>query len=717
VARFFKQMPVRFLVASARYISLSLLILAVIMSTVLTAQVPGQLPTELASWSFETAEQGLTLEKISATHAKIEGIFRPVPGPVGPAILMDGYTTQIRMAALDALTHAQEFSIACWVKVDAYPWNSLPILDQVDSGGSLFFGLDPEGHILAHVRRGGVSGQWMSVEAVPLRRWSLVTLTFDQAGKAGFFIDSAVATPSHWTEGGMATMPIESTAGGLLIGHVREPLLPGPPKTIHPQLAVAYSLEGSLGGVTIYAGVLNSIDVKMLFELANKRMLEATPPPPFPRAKTGSGPFGAFYTTLYFDAGWDMARRIGENSDVVVRFPQAPIQLVFWQGNNFVPAWVTENNRWYTDEFMEVYGHPRCPDGEDCEPMSDKQSRYSHVRILENSPARVVIHWRYALSEVENYKIADAPSSIAWGDWGDEYWYIYPDGIAVRKQVLWSDIPEREKSEFQESIVLIPAGERPEDSIHYDALTFADLKGNTHTYSWQPKATPGLSLPVGPEHFPEAANAVIQWVNLKSQWKPFEVAWGSPVTFDAYNGEQSISAFEWWNHWPVAQIPSSGRSAVAADRPGHTSVSHIYWPIYDQDAQHIERILMTGLTALPAKALVDTAASWRTPAKAVVDPDVPIHYDPTQRAFLLKVSEPKTLQITLHGTETNPVFHPAFVLAGWSGGARISVKGREAHSFEPSIGRVNQLDGSSLIVFLPVAASSDITVTISPLNE
>jgi Concanavalin A-like lectin/glucanases superfamily len=698
----------------ASHLRLCLLILTVIMTRTVSAQTPHPLPVELAKWTFDAADHGSAFETFSRTEAKIEGVFEPMAGPVGPAILMDGYTTQIHTAPMSALARAQEFSITCWIKVDAYPWNSLPIVDQASGSESLFLGLGPEGHLLARVERKPVAGQWVSAESVPLRTWTLVTLTFDRAGKAGFFIDDAAATAGKWAEGGMATLPPLSTEDGLLIGHVRDPLLPGPPKTIHPQLPVAYSLEGSLGSVTVYGGVLGRADVQALYGRADKQLLKQTPAPPFPRAEIGPGPFGAFYTTLRFNPGWDMARRMAEDSDVVVRFPQAPIQLVFWQGNNFVPAWVTENNRWYTDEFVEVYGHPRCPDGEDCEPMSDKQSRYSHVRILESTPARVVIHWRYALSEVEKYKIADAPSPTAWGDWADEYWFVYPDGIAVRKQVLWSDAPEREKAEFQESIVLIPAGERPEDSIHYDALTFADTNGNTHTYSWQPKSAPGLSLPIGPKHFPEAVNAVIQWVNLKSEWKPFEVAWGSPVSFDAYNGEQSISAFEWWNHWPVAQIPSSGRSAVAPDRPGHTSVSHIYWPIFAQDQQRIQRILMTGLTTLPANDLVETAASWRTPAKADVDSGLPIQYDPAQRAYVLKVVQPGSLQITLHGTQASPVFHPAIVIAGWTGGAKISVKGAAAGSPEPSIGHLDALNGSRLVVFLPVAASSDVDVTVSP---
>ena len=164
---------------------------------------------------------------------------------------------------------------------------------------------------------------------------------------------------------------------------------------------------------------------------------------------------------------------------------------------------MTENNRWYTDEFMEIYGHPLLPgQGEDCEPMSDKQARdLPHVRILESTPARAVVHWRYALSEVEKYGIGDATNSRDWGDWADEYWTVYPDGIAVRKSVLWSTAAERDHTEFQESIVLIPPGEIPEDSVNFDALTFADTAGASTTYRWQPKVEKGLALPHGPESF------------------------------------------------------------------------------------------------------------------------------------------------------------------------------------------------------------------------
>jgi hypothetical protein len=63
---------------------------------------------------------------------------------------------------------------------------------------------------------------------------------------------------------------------------------------------------------------------------------------------------------------------------------------------------VTENGRWIGDQCAE--------DNRDefgcIEHMSDKQSRYSHVRVIENTSAHVVVHWRYALADVK-YNIGE----------------------------------------------------------------------------------------------------------------------------------------------------------------------------------------------------------------------------------------------------------------------------------------------------------------------
>jgi len=665
-------------------------------------------PTVAARWTFSQQTDGSVVETVSGAKAQLKGnVYRGI-SPVGAALQFDGYTGAITTQPVSALNRTSDLAVSAWIQLDAYPWNQVPILDQQTSQGDFFFGVDDVGRLIFRI--GSSNRLTQSDLSIPLRRWSLVTVNLEN-GVPAFTINgvetkilSVANTPAHDAS--------HTPSNDLIIGHVRSPLLPGAPKSIHPDLPVEYSIEGSLGELTIYAGPLGAEQVKALMARANPELHKPKEWAPLPRWTGGPGSFGAFYTTLHFDPLWDKTRRVGPDSDVVVRFPDSSVQLIFWQGNNYVPAWVTENNHWYTDEFMEIFGHPRCPYGEDCEPMSDKQVRYSRVRILESTPARVVIDWRYALSEVQNYAIGDAGSPTAWGDWADEYWTVYPDHVAIRRSVLWSTVAERDKTEFQESIVIVPPGQTPEDSIHFDALTFANLDGQAATYSWQPKTTEGLTLPKGPPGFPKPIDPVIQWVNLKSQWKPFEIPWGGPVTTDAYNGEPSISSFEWWNHWPVAQIPSSGRPALAADRPGHTSLSHLYWPAYQRTDQTLTKLLMDGLTTLPATDLVPLAKSWRLPASLRTENGTVIPYDQAQRAYVFPADLSLPIHLTLDASKEHPAKHFALVIPGWSDSAKLTVL-RGAKPVEVQYGMVSDLEGSRLILYVPIEAEHAVEFELS----
>ena len=671
----------------------------------LAAQSPGDDPV-VARWNFRV-ENGTVTELVAGSRAQVKGNVYAAKGPVGDAVQMDGYTAAILGQPVAALDHPQELGISVWIEIDAYPWNVAPILDQRTSGGSFFFGVDATGHLVA--RFGDVT-EVVSARAVPLRKWTLVTLGIGNR-KANFSIDgSAIASADIEPAAKMQNETISDN--DLFIGHVRAALLPGPANRIHPDFPVEFSIEGALSDLTIYRSPVSDAAVLSLLHSAAPNLLQPMPWPELPRWKGGTGDFGAFYTTLNFDPLWDQARRMAPDSDVVVRFDDSPVQLVFWQGANYVPAWVTENNNWYTDEFMEIYGHPRCPYGEDCEPMSDKQSRYSHVRILESTPARTVVHWRYALSEVEQYAIGDAHSSTEWGDWADEYWTIYPDHTAVRRSVLWSTATEREKTEFQESIVIIPPGKMPEDCLNFDALTFANLRGEAKTYAWQQKRTAGLQMPKGPSSFPEPKDAVIQRVNLKSEWKPFEVVWGDSVSSDAYNGEASMSSFEWWNHWPVAQIASSGRPALAADRAGHTSVSHLYWPAYQKTDATLTKLLLTGLTTLPVEQLVPLAKSWRSPAQLHTQDGKVLDYDAAQRAYIVPANLPMPLRLKLEGSADHPIYHPAFVMAGWTGEAKVTVLSGAKNEEPTRQGVVEDLSGKRLVIYLPIVAEDAVELKI-----
>ncbi len=671
-------------------------------------------PATVAHFRFDAGER-LVIEQRSGQRLAIEGLVSQTQGPTGAALLLDGYTTGVSGDAIQQLQSGGGWSISCWLKLEAFPWNEAPILDQATSAGSLFFGVDPWGRLLISRASQGRAERIRSREAIPVRTWTLVTASFS-GGRTTFFAGDKQLNSVAAEAAQGAIDPKRAASSPLLIGRARAPRLPFPPDKIHPLLPAEYGLEGALADLTIHERALGARQLKQLTAGVDARWLQATPPPPLPRWDGGAGPFGAFYTTLNYDSPtWHRGRRVGPDSDVVVRFAHAPVQLVFWQGMNFIPAWVTENNRWYTEQFMEIYGKPRCPDGEDCEPMSDKQSRYSHVRILESTPARVVIHWRYALAEVENHKLADATSPMDWGAWADEYWTVYPDAVAVRRQVLWTDAPNREASEFHETIVLVPAGERPEDVIHLDALSLGNLQGQTATYTWVPRTATDFAKPRGPDNFPAPADPVIQRVNLKSQWKPFQITGAQPAKITGINWEPSMSTFEWWNHWPVAQIRSSGRPALLADRPGHSSLSHIKWPITERDEQRIGRLLLTGLTTKTADALAPRARSWLQPALAQASSGQ-VRYDQAQRSYVVEnAAQNAPLRITIHASEEQPLVNPAVMVSGWPHSASVTFEGAQLDSgASTAVGYVDHLASRDLIAYLPLTATQTLTLSIVP---
>jgi len=354
--------------------------------------------------------------------------------------------------------------------------------------------------------------------------------------------------------------------------------------------------------------------------------------------------------------------------------------------------------------------------------MSDKQSRYSHVSILENSDARAVVHWRSALSEAENYKGAH-PDMMGWFDWADEYWTVYPDGVAVRKQVIRTTEVSK-PHEWQESIIINGPGQRPEDNINPDALTLANMKGESATYTWSPKTSKGFDYPTGPRTLDKPQGANIQFVNLKSTWKPFQVVSPAHTSFDVYYGDKTFFTFECWNHWPVSQIVSSDRPCLAADRASHSSVSHIYWDPYETTDNTQSKLLLVGLTTKLAAELLPLAKSWLTPASIEVAGEA-FHsegYDPAQRAFVLSRTAPgasAVLDWTIQASQNSPVVNPALVIKNWGEvGARLKIDGKPvAWGRDFRYGRVRRLEGTDLVVWMRKESVIPVKMSLAPEGQ
>lgn len=681
---------------------------------VLCAQAPPDL-----QFSFASSENAHPVDREHGVQAALGGSWSYVPGVSGDGLRFDGTTTRMTVKAPDNPSFGRNgFTVEAWVALNTFPWNWVPVVDQeVDRQEGFSFGIDAFGHFALAA---SINGQWQqlaSKETLPLKKWAHIAGTYETAGEVGkltIFLDGApvgqlevhgVFTPAHTD---------------FLIGRVRDAALPFPEAVVKPQLPIWYSLDGVLDELQILQHNSGPEQIAKDYGAVKAPSGDVLPWPRMPSGPPGPGPFGAVYATLHFQDTWDRLRRMGPDSDVVVRFDQSPIRLVFWQGTNYIPAWVTENDKWYTDEFVETWGTDACAPGWDCEPMSDKQSRYSRVSILESTDARAIVHWRYADAEVEKYNGAFPDPDTGWFHWIDEYWTVYPDGVAIRKQVLHEgdvSLPH----EWQETIILHQPGMRPEDDINWDAMTLENMKGETKTYTWRPKSTGEFSPANGPSGFTGPDHPNIQLVNLKSDWKPFQITTGQDANADIYGNEDTYFAFECWNHWPVAEIPSSDRPCVAADRPSHSSLSHLYWKMYSREPNAESKILMDGLTTRSASELLPLAKSWIAPPELRTS-SIGFRsegYDPAQRAWVVTRTGDAAagpLQFTLAASDASPLFDPAFVIENWGDrDAQLRVDGKPVPwATDYRVGHVRHLDGTDLVIWMERQSTRPLRIEVIP---
>ena len=437
--------------------------------------------------------------------------------------------------------------------------------------------------------------------------------------------------------------------------------------------------------------------------------------PKLPSGPDGPGVFGAYYTHLKYTPDWDEPWRVADHPDIVVRFDDGGHKFVFWRGTSFIPCWVTDTDVWYTNEFVERRGH-HSPNTEGCvEPMSDKQCRYSHVRVIESNNARVVVHWRYAPCDVQ-YEHPFTDKKTGWFDWVDEYYVIYPDASGVRDITVQSNGLNK-WIEFQEAILINQPGTLPDENIELGAISVANMKGEHHTYFWDEDGGPEF------DQNPEKSN--IFKVNLKGSTQPF--AFVTPPTTDGnlitpYGGHGRNSCFNWWDHWPVSQDASDGRGATSAANPSHSSLCHIglpghataEWEPYSEGKGIIRKLMVHGMTDKPVEQLVPLAKSWLSAPEliGISDGFTSEGYDPTQLAYLLEAESEGsgTLEFTLEASPESPVVNPAFVIKSWTAKSfDLEINGNKVETgagFRSAV--VNSLDGDYLVVWNNMESDSPV---------
>lgn len=668
----------------------------------------------IAWWKFDEGQGGITKETQSGKKSQVFGhkaLWKE--GVSGTCLQFDGYNSVIKIPDEEATHPEDAITIEGWIAVGAYPWSYVPIVQQIkgvpeeikpigegennrfdfilkninDTG--YFFGLDAYGNPVFML---GVDGKWEILTAdfhLERRIWYHLVATYaKKTGLMKIFVNGKPIASKR-----IAKSTIELSDMNLKIGQgkPRRPIIlmntfkettqqnsvifkafRNPAGPIRKDYFIdTYSFDGLIDEIKIYDIALSSDQINdsyHLYDLNKGRYaLADMDERNLPLGKE-LDQFGAYYTHLSFYETWDNLWRVGEYSDVVVEFSNNPSKFIFWRGTSFIPMIVNEKEQWYSNEFNETW---HTSGGEGCqEPMSEKECYYSHARIIENTPARVVIQWRYPLTDVNGVR-ANYDKNTGWCDVSDWYYYIYPDGIAAKIMHLWTH--GKRNHEWQESMVIIGPDQHPEQIIDTrNTITMFDLNGNYKVYDWEKGPPDNIK-------FPE--DQKIQYINYTGKYDPVTI--GDFQRSDVYiNRSQSYSVFPTWNHWPVAQILSDGRNAVFPDRTSHSSLTHVYPSIYKEKkygpTPYYEKILLEGMLNKSRKEIVAIARSWINPPKITDIHGAEGSYDPSQRAYVLS-KENSNIQLSLNCSEESPLINVCFVIKEWNNDkySIISVDGRD----------------------------------------
>jgi hypothetical protein len=348
-----------------------LLIALIAFGSVASSQAELEQSAPLARWSFESLE---ALGVAPSTKHP----FRFVEGVLDKALMFDGYFTDLSVAPEQSPVLSDRFTISAWVAPQEYSYNLSAIINrQQNFQKGYFFGINHIGQLVGSL---ALESGWttvISTRPLPLLQWSHVAMVYDGTKGITLYLDGQEV--GHKTVTGSLVM---ADAAPTIIGKTQEMMAPPMTERKSSQAIKSWMrFDGLIDELEVRGEALSGDDIREAFQKTTVKNIQ---PLQFRRMPSGTDdpqPFGAYYTQLKYSPGWDALWQGSSRPDVVVRFDDSPVKLVFWRGTGYIPALVSENGIWMSDQSCENWGSGEC-----FETMSDKQCRYSHIRIIENSP-------------------------------------------------------------------------------------------------------------------------------------------------------------------------------------------------------------------------------------------------------------------------------------------------------------------------------------------
>jgi hypothetical protein len=334
------------------------------------------------------------------------------------------------------------------------------------------------------------------------------------------------------------------------------------------------------------------------------------------------------------------------------------------------------------------------------EHMQDRHCRFSHVRIIENNDARVVVHWRYAPVSSHNKTWMPDPKT-GWECWVDEYYYVYPDASAIRR-MSWNKGTTGRALQVQESIPLTQPGQRNDELLENDYVHVADYNYNSRAVSVDLRRQPA----------DWNRNYTIQQFNFRSANKPY-------ICFEPGNRMMVRWIGDGYNHFPVNQARCDGRWTKVLDRPTSITSSPCSDPVIHENGNRLYWVALYGMNRMNVNELVSFGCSWAyAPELSLAGNDFKsAGYDRSQRCYQLEKSVPTAVKcdLKLLGSKESPVINPAFYVKNWNAnGAKVLVNGKELANSR--VGVNHELGGDDLVVFLFISEISPLNISIERVD-
>lgn len=622
-----------------------------------------------------------------------------VKGVSGTALKFDGYYSGVKLPVQYTPQISEEFTIETWINMAAHPFGWVPIVQQSNWGMSGYYlGVNAYGQIGFFCNLNGRWRELVTDDAIYVNKWHQVSVSWNiDSKKLKIYLDGKLSKEKEFDYDGGSL--IHGNAP-LSIGLNTDKLSALPKERYeHGQFPTIAGWEGAIDELKIFNKTLSDKEIKNSFQniientaltnnIFEKRTLPGNP--------GIADKFGAEYTELSYHSMWDDAWRTSPYPDILVKFDDLPASVAFWRGTSYGMGWVTEKNYWMVDQSVE-WGNARSL----IEHMSDKKGRYTHVRLIENTDARVVVHWRYNSCDVL-YSLAKIFGDA--GLWVDEYITIYPDGTGIRKVVQkadgWTEQPP-DKVSWQDVQFLAEAGMGPDDVMNLESVHLANLKGETAKMDWSDGVPDENPLP----------DANIERINFNSDYKVF-LAFQEGTSINPWGGvdEDFYAHFMTWDHWPCAFISSAGKRSLFPTRVSHSALCAA-----DNVVDH-GNMAMYGFTNQPVESLVPIVKSWNYPAGITDAVNCKsLGYSKEQRAYLFN-SEKSYMKFRVNASESSPLVNPCFVFKNWNGDnkAQVVLNGKEINIGKDNRqGIVRDADGKRmLIVWLRTTLNSEVNFSI-----